>query len=772
MDAPSVDPTPPADRVRDPVCGMTVTAGVAKGGSAAHDGQMYWFCNPKCREKFVAEPARFLTKSEPAPPAPSKAGEWTCPMHPEVVRAGPGDCPLCGMALEPKDPTTAPDDGELRAMTTRMKLAIALAAPLFISGMAELWPGKPLSRWLDGTTSAWLGFALATPVVFWCGRPFFQRALASLANRRLNMFTLIALGTGVAWLYSALATIAPGVLPAALRAHDGSVPVYWEAAAVVTALVLVGQVLELRARSRTSAALRGLLELAPKHARRIGARGDEDVPLDAVQVGDRLRVRPGERVPVDGEVLDGASAIDESMVTGESMPVDKAVGDALIGGTVNGQGALVMRADKVGRETLLARIVQLVADAQRQKAPIQGLADRVAAWFVPAVVAAAVVTFVVWAIAGQADLGLVNAIAVLVIACPCALGLATPMSIMVGTGRGARAGVLVRNAAALERMEKVDTLVLDKTGTLTEGKPRLKTIEALGERSEDELLRLAASLEQGSEHPLAAAIVLAAGARELALVEARGFEASAGQGVTGEVDGRRVAIGNLALMDRLGVDRVALATRADALRQSGNTVMLVAVDGQAAGLLGVADTIKASTREALASLRARGLRVVMLTGDNQVTAKAVAAELGIDEVLADVLPTDKAAAIERLQRQGRVVAMAGDGVNDAPALAQADVGIAMGTGADVAMESAGLTLVRGDLRGIAQARTLSHATLRNIRQNLFFAFIYNGLGVPLAAGVLYPALGILLDPMVASLAMSLSSVSVIANALRLRKLAL
>ncbi|MCC6624861.1 MAG: cadmium-translocating P-type ATPase [Deltaproteobacteria bacterium] len=720
-------------------------------------------------DRAIAEPAPELT--QPASPPPP--GSWTCPMHPEIVSPGPGDCPICGMALEPVHPSASDDNPELELMTRRMKVSAALTLPVFLVGMADLIPGQPLRAALGADLIAWLGLVLATPVVLWGGAPFFSRAVASVRNKSLNMFTLIALGTGIAWAFSLVATLVPQILPHAIHAHDGSVPLYWEAAAVITTLALVGQVIELRARSRTSAALRSLLELAPKTARRVRDGEEEDVHLDHLEVGDVLRVRPGEKVPIDGVVLEGESAVDESIVTGESIPVDKAPGAKVIGGTLNGTGALLMRAEKVGKDTLLSRIVQMVSEAQRSRAPIQGLADKVSAWFVPLVIVVALASFVVWAaVAAAPGFGLVNAIAVLIIACPCALGLATPMSIMVGTGRGALAGVLVRNAEALERMESVDTLVVDKTGTLTVGRPELVVVEPIGDVPEAELLRLTAALERPSEHPLAAAIVRGADARGVPAIEPARFESRTGQGVVGTVDGREVAVGNRALMDALHISVDATEGRVEALRREGQTVMWVAVDGRVAGLVGVADPIKASTPEALALLRAEGIRVVMLTGDSQTTAMAVAARLGLDAVIAEVQPTDKAEVVAGLQREGRVVAMAGDGVNDAPALARADVGIAMGTGADVAMESAGMTLVKGDLRGLAKARALSRGTLKNIRQNLFFAFGYNVLGIPIAAGLLFPAFGILLDPMLASLAMSLSSVSVILNALRLQRLRL
>ena len=675
--------------------------------------------------------------------------------------------------------TVTADEGpapELIGMTRRFWIGLALTAPLLVFMIGDMLPGQPLRHLVSPRVAAWTQLALATPVVLWCGWPFFVRGWQSLVNRSLNMFTLIALGTGLAYAYSVVATLAPGLFPAAFRTHGGEVGLYFEAAAVITVLVLLGQVLELRARSQTSGAIRSLLGLAPRTARRVRASGgDEDVALEAIQVGDRLRVRPGEKVAVDGVVVEGASAVDESMVTGEPIPVEKTAGDRVIGGTVNGTGSFVMRAERVGRETLLAQIVQMVSEAQRSRAPIQRLADLVAAWFVPAVVLVAIVTAIVWATVGpepRAAFAVVNAVAVLIIACPCALGLATPMSIMVGTGRGATAGVLIKNAEALEVLERVDTLVVDKTGTLTEGKPRLVTAEPAGGLSETELLGLAAGIELGSEHPLAAAIVTGAEGRGLSPARADEFRSVTGKGVVGRIAGRTVALGNRRLMDDLGVALGSLNERAEELRRDGQTVMFVAADGRPAGLVGVADPIKPSTPEALELLRAAGLRIVMLTGDSRATAEAVARRLGITEVEAEVLPEQKIAVIKRLQAEGRKVAMAGDGVNDAPALAQAEVGIAMGTGTDVAMQSAGVTLVKGDLRGLARARRLSQATMRSIRQNLVFAFVYNALGVPLAAGVLYPWLGILLSPIIASAAMSLSSVSVIGNALRLRRVSL
>jgi Cu+-exporting ATPase len=754
---------------KDPVCGMTVVPGTAKGGSATFGGREYWFCSAKCREKFVADPAKYVA---PAPvPVPKLGVTYTCPMHPQIVRDAPGTCPICGMALEPRTPTAEPEDNpELRDMTRRLIVAAVLSLPLLVLAMSEMIPA--VASLMSMRTRTWIELALATPVCVWTAWPFYVRFAQSIANRSLNMFTLIGLGVSVAYSYSLVAALAPGIFPAAFREH-GVVAVYFEAAAVITTLILVGQVLELRARSRTGAAIKQLLGLAPKTARRIRADGsDEDIALDVVQVGDRLRVRPGEKVPVDGVVLEGESNVDEAMVTGEPIPVQKQTGDRLIGATVNGTGALVMRAEKVGTDTLLSRIVSMVAEAQRSRAPIQKLADQVSGYFVPIVIGIALVTFVVWAVLGPSPKmahGLVNAVAVLIIACPCALGLATPMSIMVATGKGATLGVLFKNAEAIEVLRKVDTLVVDKTGTLTEGKPKFATVVPAGELDESTLLRLAATLERGSEHPLAAAIVRGAEERGIALANTSRFESLTGNGVVGEVDGRQVALGNRALMEHLHADSSALATRAEELRADGQTVMFVAVEGKPAGLIGVADPIKASTPEAIRALHDAGVRIVMLTGDSATTAKAVAKKLGLDDVRAEVLPDQKAQVVKELQRDGRVVAMAGDGINDAPALAQAQVGIAMGTGTDVAMESAGVTLVKGDLRGIARAIALSHATMRNIKQNLFFAFVYNSLGVPIAAGVLYPAFGLLLSPIIAAAAMSFSSVSVIGNALRLRR---
>ncbi|MET0340014.1 MAG: heavy metal translocating P-type ATPase [Polyangiales bacterium] len=765
-------PASPHDASVDPVCGMQVRPDGPH--MSEHEGRVYRFCCARCKQKFEAAPAQYLTPrvAEPPPVHSAHAGTWTCPMHPEVEQDRPGACPKCGMALEPRDATTPADDGELKDMQRRFALAALLTLPLLLVAMGDMLPGRPVSAWLAPDVRVRVELALATPVCVWAAWPFFARALASVRHRSLNMFTLIGLGVAVSFGYSVLATIAPARFPSALG-HAGQVAVYFEAAAVIVTLALLGQVLELRARRMTGAAIRALLDLAPVHARRIASDGSEhDVPLAQVAVGDRLRVRPGEKVPVDGVVREGESHVDEAMVTGEPTPVGKRVGDALVGATLNGRGALVMEATKVGADTLLARIVALVAEAQRSRAPIQRLADRVAAVFVPAVIATAVLTFALWATLGpepRLSYALVNAVAVLIIACPCALGLATPMSIMVATGRGAAAGVLFKSAEAIELMGSIDTLVVDKTGTLTEGKPRL--VSTLAEFvDEPTLLRLAASLERGSEHPLAAAVVAGAEARGVSVGEAQDFIASPGKGVRGQVDGRAVALGNLALMHDAGINVSRLLDRADHLREQGQTVIFVAVDGRAVGLIGVADPVKPEAYKALRSLRAEGMRIVMLTGDASETANAVARHLPlcIGEILADVLPEQKARAIEALQQRGRVVAMAGDGINDAPALARAHVGIAMGTGTDVAMESAGVTLVKGDLRGIVRARALSHATLRNIRQNLFFAFAYNIAGVPVAAGVLYPLFGVLLSPMLAAAAMSLSSVSVIANALRLR----
>ena len=744
---------------RDPVCGMNVSeAGAA--GKLEHEGHVYYFCASSCLQKFKADPRKYL---DPQPSITAKTAahegvDYTCPMHPEIVQKGPGACPICGMALEPRTFVADNEENpELRDMTRRFWICVALTAPLLalmIFAMGRF---------------PWVEFILATPVVLWGGWPFFERGWRSVVSRHLNMFTLIGMGTAAAYLYSLAAVLVPQVFPAAFRdPHSGALAVYFEPASVIVTLVLLGQVLELRARSRTSSAIQALLGLTPKTARLIHANGhEEDIPLAEVKHGDRLRIRPGERVPVDGVVREGASWIDESMVTGESLPVEKGPGANVTGGTINGTGSLIMQAERVGNETVLAQIVRMVGEAQRSRAPIQRLADTVSGWFVPAVITVAALAAIGWAVFGPEPRGahaLLSAVAVLIIACPCALGLATPMAIMVGTGRGAQAGVLIRNAEALEILEKIDTLVIDKTGTLTEGKPKLVSITALNGHSETEILRLTGGLEQASEHPLAAAIVAKAKERGIALSAAANFQSSTGKGVRGTIDGHDVSIGNAAMFNTSGAD----AKEADALRKQGQTVIFVGIDGQPAGFLGVADPVKQSSPEAIQMLHAEGVRLVMLTGDHRATAEAVAHKLGIDEIEADVLPGQKAEAVKRLQSQGHRVAMAGDGVNDAPALAQADVGIAMGTGTDVAMESAGVTLVKGDLRALVRARRLSRATMRNIRQNLFLAFIYNALGVPIAAGILYPFLGITLSPMIASAAMTLSSISVIGNALRLR----
>ena len=755
----------------DPVCGMTVNRATARH-MAKHEGQRFYFCSARCQERFEAEPAAYLA-GRPAPEPMPAGTQYTCPMHPEIVQEGPGDCPICGMALEPMGipPADAGPNPELVDFSRRIAVGAVLTVGILALAMGPM-TGLPLPDLLHGSSGRWVELALATPVVLWCGWPFFRRGWASVVNRSPNMWTLIAIGTGAAYLFSGVATIAPGLFPDAFRGPDGTVGVYFEAAAVIIVLVLLGQVLELRARERTGGAIRALLDLAPKMARRVHDDGrEEDVALDQVQRGDLLRVRPGEKVPVDGTVEDGRSSVDESMLTGEAVPVEKVAGETVTGGTLNGSGSFVMRAGAVGADTLLARIVDMVAQAQRSRAPIQKLADVVAGWFVPAVVAIAVIAFVTWAIVGPEPslaYALIAFVAVLIIACPCALGLATPISIMVATGRGAQAGVLVKNAEALERFAKVDTLVVDKTGTLTVGKPVLTDVVAAAGFAEDEVLAAAASLERGSEHPLAAAIVAGAETRGVTLSKADDFDAVTGKGVTGTVAGRQVALGNARLLETLGLTDGALADKAESLQSEGRTVMFLAIDGGLAGLVAVADPIKETTAEALRLLHDEGFRVIMATGDNERTAQAVAAVLGLDEVRAGVLPQDKAILIKELQAAGAVVAMAGDGVNDAPALAQADVGIAMGTGADVAVESAGITLVKGDLRGIVRARRLAHATMTNIRQNLFFAFVYNALGVPVAAGVLYPVLGLLLSPMIAAAAMSLSSVSVISNALRLK----
>lgn len=811
--------------VKDPVCGMTVHPESA-AGSFNYQGESYYFCSTHCLDSFRNDPERFLNqpaKSMPVQPVgiqrvktktplpeapvytcpmhpevrqdkaascpkcgmglepltasvPATKVEYTCPMHPGIVRDAPGSCPICGMALEPRTVTLDQEENhELVDMRRRLWVSALLSIPVFAIGMSDFIPGAPLEQVASMTTWSWIQLALATPVVLWGGWPFFVRGWQSIVNLSPNMFTLIGLGVSVAYVYSVVAIVFPGIFPHSFRSHDGNVPVYFEAAAVITALVLLGQVLELRARSQTSGAIKALLGLAPRTARRLRDDGnDEDVPLGEVQGGDRLRVRPGEKVPVDGVVVEGTSAIDESMVTGEPIPVEKLPGDEVIGATVNGTGSFVMRAERVGAETLLAQIVQMVAEAQRTRAPIQKLADRVSAYFVPAVILIAIATFIVWAVVGpepRMAYGLINAVAVLIIACPCALGLATPMSIMVATGEGARIGVLFKNAEAIETLRKVDTLLVDKTGTLTEGKPKLVRVVTAAGIDEPMLLRLAGSLERGSEHPLAAAIVAGAQERGVKLTDAHAFDSLTGKGVKGEVDGFRVALGNLALLGEMGIDAGELATKAESLRADGQTVMFVTIDGKPAGLIGVADPIKQSTPEAIRQLHEEGIRIVMLTGDSRTTADAVAAKLNLDEVVAEVLPHQKVDVVKRFQAEGKFVAMAGDGINDAPALAQAQVGIAMGTGTDVAMKSAGVTLVKGDLRGVVRARALSRMTLRNIKQNLFFAFVYNSVGVPVAAGVLYPFFGILLSPMIAAAAMSFSSVSVIGNALRLRRAA-
>ncbi len=757
-------------RVKDPVCGMTVDPHKTPH-RAEHSGRTYYFCAAGCRTKFVAHPERYLGPAE-AHAEPVKSGViYTCPMHPEIRQVGPGSCPICGMALEPVEVSAEHGDHpELTDMQRRFWIGLALALPVVALEMGGHLTG--LHHLVGQGLSNWIQLLLATPVVLWAGAPFFERGWRSIMTRHLNMFTLIALGTGAAWSYSVVGTLFPDLFPPAMRGEDGAVAVYFEAAAVITVLVLLGQVLELRAREKTSGAIRALLNLAPKTARLIAADGAErEVPLEEVAFGNRLRVRPGEKIPVDGKVIEGRSAVDESMVTGESMPVTKVIGDTVIGGTLNASGSLVIEAERVGRDTMLARIVALVAEAQRSRAPIQRLADTVSGWFVPTVIAVAILAFAAWDIWGpepRLSYAIVAAVAVLIIACPCALGLATPMSIMVGVGRGAEAGVLIKNAEALERMEKVDTLVVDKTGTLTEGRPAVTAVLAAAAFDEAEVVRLAASVEKASEHPLAAAIVAAAADRKLVLGEARDFDAPTGKGVLGTVDGKRVALGTARFLREQGIDVSTLEKSADEFRRDGATAIFVGVDGKAAGVLAIADPIKATTPSALAALKADGVRVVMLTGDNRTTAQAIARRLGISEVEAEVLPDAKSAVVEKLKREGRVVAMAGDGVNDAPALAAADVGIAMGTGTDVAIESAGVTLLKGDLTGIVRARRLSEAVMRNIRQNLFFAFIYNAAGVPIAAGVLYPPFGILLSPIIAAAAMSLSSVSVIVNAARLR----
>ena len=802
----------------DPVCGMKVNPATAKY-QFDYQGRRYFFCSAGCLEKFKTQPARYLETKEipvaksPAaskvadsriyvcpmdpevrqagpgacpkcgmalepeiPVAPAKV-EYTCPMHPELVRPAPGSCPICGMALEPRTVTGAEEENpELRDMTRRFWISVVLTVPLMFLAMSDMISGQPVQHALSPRLISWIQLLLASPVVLWGGWPFFQRGWASVWNRSTNMFTLIALGTGVAYVFSVIATIVPGIFPASFRGHGGLPSLYFEAAAGITTLVLMGQVLELRARSRTSSAIRALLDLSPKMARLVGNDGSEvDVSLEQVQPGDKLRVRPGEKIPVDGVVLEGSSSVDESMITGESIPVKKRSGSTVIGATVNATGSLVMRAEHVGSGTLLAQIVRLVSQAQRSRAPIQRLADRVSSYFVPAVIAVAVLAFVAWSIWGPEPrfaYALLNAVAVLIIACPCALGLATPVAIMVGTGRGAQAGVLIKNAEALELLEKINTLVVDKTGTLTEGKPRVVSIVTAAGQDEGEMLRLIASVERASEHPLASAIALAANERHVALADVTDFQSWTGRGVVGRADNKEVAAGNEQLFSELGINLADLPTKSAKLREDGQTVIFVAIDRRPAGLLGIADPIKDSAPAAIRELQHAGVHVVMLTGDSRVTAAAVARRLGIDEFEAEVLPEKKAEAVKRLQKSGRLVAMAGDGINDAPALATADVGIAMGTGTDVAMESGGVTLVKGDLQGIVRARRLSQATMRNIRQNLFFAFIYNSLGVPIAAGVLYPFFGILLSPVIAAAAMSFSSVSVITNSLRLRKVQL
>jgi Cu+-exporting ATPase len=762
--------TPAGATAIDPVCGMKVDPHNAKHRHE-HQGHPYYFCCAGCRTKFIADPDKYLSPKQKEPAPVPEGAIYTCPMHPQIRQVGPGACPICGMALEPEMVTA--DSGpnpELADMTRRFWIGLLLTLPVFALEMGGHLTGA--HGLVPAATSNLIQFALATPVVLWAGWPFFVRGWQSLLTRNLNMFTLIAIGTGVAWLYSVVATFAPGLFPQDFRGHDGSVAVYFESAAVITVLVLLGQVLELRAREATSGAIKALLDLAPKTTRRLQADGsDEEIALDQVQVGDQLRVRPGDKVPVDGELLEGRSAVDESLVTGESMPVTKEQGAHVIAGTINQSGSFVMRADKIGRDTLLSQIVQMVAQAQRSRAPIQRVADQVSGWFVPAVIAVALIAFAAWAWFGPEPrfaYGLVAAVSVLIIACPCALGLATPMSIMVGVGRGAQAGVLIRDAQALERMEKVDTLVIDKTGTLTEGKPAVTAIIPAPGFEANDMLRLAASVENASEHPLARAIVNAAKEKGLPLSGAADFDSPAGKGAVAVVAGQRVAIGNTNFLAGLGIATDALHAKADELRSDGATVVFVAADSKLAGLLAIADPVKKETQGAIDALRAQGLRVVMLTGDNRATALSVARRLGISDVEAEILPDGKSAVVEKLRREGRVVAMAGDGVNDAPALAAADVGIAMGTGTDVAMESAGITLLTGDLTGILRARRLSQAVMRNIRQNLFFAFIYNAAGVPIAAGVLYPVFGILLSPIVAAAAMALSSVSVVGNALRLR----
>jgi Cu+-exporting ATPase len=797
--------------VRDPVCGMMIKPQEAVS-SQEYKGQTYYFCNPSCAKQFAAEPQKFVESKATIPSAseqdvvyicpmhpevqnlgpgscpkcgmalepetksaPAIRIEYTCPMHPQIVRSAPGNCPICGMSLEPREITAEEINHELDDMTRRFWISVGLAVPFLALMVSELMPSMPLQHMVPSAALAWIQFALATPVILWCGGPFFQRGWQSVVNRSLNMFSLIALGTGAAYLYSAVATMLPHVFPPSFRDQEGGIALYFEPSVVIIALVLLGQVMELRARSKTGSAIRALLGLAPRNARRIDSRGAEsDVPLDQVQVGDRLRVRPGEKIPVDGTVLEGHSSVDESMVSGEPIPVEKDMDAKVIGGTVNGTGSLVMLAERVGADTLLSQIVKMVSQAQRSRAPIQRLADRVSSFFVPVVILSSIATFAVWYFVGPDPRfahALVNAVAVLIVACPCALGLATPMAIMVATGRGAGEGILIRNAEALETFGKVNTLIVDKTGTLTEGKPTLTAVVPFGGITEEVLLQLVASLERASEHPLAAAIVKGASAKNIGLSDVKGFTSTTGKGVQGSVASRQVAVGNASLFQQLGIDSSHLLDQAEGLRRDGQTVMLVAVDGRAGGLIGVSDPIKDSTAEALHNLKAAGLRIIMVTGDNATTARTVATKLGI-EFEADVLPQEKAEVVKAHQSKGEVVAMAGDGVNDAPALAQANIGIAMGTGTDVAMEAGGITLLTGDLRGILRARRLSQSTMRNIRENLFFAFFYNVVGVPIAAGVLFPVFGLLLNPMIAAAAMSFSSVSVIANSLRLRRMKL
>ena len=760
----------PDGKVKDPVCGMWVDPTVTPHRAVFETVEVF-FCSAGCKAKFEHDPPRYTAGAAAPRPAEPAGTIYTCPMHPEVRQVGPGSCPICGMALEPDVVSAdAAPNPELKDMSRRFWIGLVFALPVVVLEMGGHLTG--LSMRLGGQTSAWIQFALATPVVLWSGWPFLARGARSITNRSLNMFTLIAMGVGVAWIYSVVATLAPDVFPQDFRRMDGSVPIYFEAAAVITVLVLLGQMLELRARERTSGAIRALLDLAPKTARRVGPDGaDEEVGLELVGVGDHLRVRPGEKAPVDGEVIEGRTSIDESMVTGESMPVTKAVGDKVVGGSINKTGSFVMRAEKIGADTLLSQIVQMVAQAQRSRAPIQRMADQVAGWFVPSVIGVAALAFVVWALVGpepRLAYGLVAAVSVLIIACPCALGLATPISIMVGVGHGAQAGVLIKNAEALERFETIDTLVVDKTGTLTEGRPAVTAIRLVDGFEEAEALRLAASLERASEHPLADALVRAAAARNLTLSQPSDFDSPVGKGVLGVVDERRLVLGSAPFLGEQGVDTRALHQEADNLRADGATAIFMAVDGRPAAIFAIADPIKATTQAAVSALKAEGVRVVMMTGDNRTTARAVARQLGIDEVEAEVLPQQKAAVVDRLRAEGRKVAMAGDGVNDAPALAAADVGIAMGAGADVAIESAGVTLLKGDLQGLVKARRLSRAVMRNIRQNLVFAFAYNVAGIPIAAGVLYPVFVWLLSPAIAAAAMALSSVSVVGNALRLR----